>query len=375
MSSTSGHTGTTGVRRIEPIPSRKTWLRDGRPGRVEEGRRLGDGAERGHGPAAQRRQPLPRLAGREGDEVRCRVLRVAAGGEAVGVGVQDRHGVDAARHRCDVEVETGDLSQRRDLAPGGQQHPELARHEAGLQVLGRELLLGRHRALAHQVDHVLHGLARRRLVEGEPGRLLEVVDDVAAVRPHEGREADDARIDARATDLSGRELSRGRDEVVPRPVVGRLGQAGSGEDRPVVVDDEGRHVLRHALELAVVGERIDGLVVVGRQVDVALRERLPRSRLPRRAPRTASTRGSSPGTRRADFRRRRTCSASRGGPPCSRSRQPRPSHPAAGSRRHGPARRTPWSPPALPRPEPGSAPGTRRRPAPPGRRRRSRSPR
>ena len=80
---------------------------------------------------------------------------------------------------------------------------------------------------------------------------VDVVDELAAGAPHERRGADRARARCRRPSRCRCvSLLGGGDELGERPARARCLQAGRREQVAVVVDDERRGVLRHALQLA-----------------------------------------------------------------------------------------------------------------------------
>ena len=187
------------------------------------------------------------------------------------------------RQRGDVPVERRDRAEQRRRAARGEQHRQPAVREARLVVLRLDLHVARdHPVRQPEVEEAAERLLRLGRIEREPRRVGVVVDELAAVRPDERRDADDRRLHAEAVhgrggaagigvaraDLpAGRvagECPRVTDHRVPCPVVLRLRDAVLLEEVAVVVDDQARDVLRDAELLALPAERVqrDGVEVL-----------------------------------------------------------------------------------------------------------------
>ena len=105
---------------------------------------------------------------------------------------------------------------------------------------------------------------RLRRVEREVGGIVLVVDELAAVRPHERRDADQRwpRRRARRLDSAVAVLVASSASLPSRPSRSNSSRSSGRSPRPpeqiaVVVDDEAGDVLRKTDELAVEAERVE----------------------------------------------------------------------------------------------------------------------
>ena len=214
-------------------------------------------------------------------------------GDADAGQVTDRGRVVDDGHRHDVEVEDAGRPQLGHQVAEAGDHAELAL----LEPLERRGFSASWSAVSGQLgvaQQRQHLLQRRPGVvggEGQRGRVLVVVEDLAAAGVDERRQPAQGRRDVEAGDLPARPagvLGRGLELLEgPGRLLGEVLVVDGGhveaalrhrlevDELRVVVDDHRRDAVGHALQLAVAGERLERRPRVAvAEVDVALVEQV-----------------------------------------------------------------------------------------------------
>ncbi len=216
----------------------------------------------GHGPPGGRGDLGAVGSAGVGEEVRGLRDVPAPRGDAVAGHVGDRARAAEARQRIHVEAQRGDLAQSGHQRPGPDEHRQPA---LGEQVHGA----GGVDALRHQTrlpDHAqdpAQGGPGARAAQRQPARGPGVVDEVGAGRAHQRQQRLQGRRQVEAGHRPARSAARGGGELLPRPagLAGRravpAGRQRPRSDQPlVVVHDQRRDVVRHALQRRVGAERL-----------------------------------------------------------------------------------------------------------------------